>query len=381
MTGLPSLITFVVFVGAWVIVKLFHCLFSRHDVSTRNVRHYPHIVPYLGLDLVIRMWVGFYKGQFSEGIRLLHVLHGPTFAAKIMTKDYIYTIEPQNIQTITKLKPHNFEKSEWASEAAKHIGNGILLNEGEEWRLSRSTLRPIFASNVADEPTLMEPHVRRLIAQMVALSEDDGDFEFRRLAQMLMLDVVTAFLFGKSTDCLESPRGPDGEEAAEFLKLVRSFDGPSASFIALGSLAWLQLLPYYGELNDTVTGMKAFFRKKLVDVMENMEGTPAPRSPWSVFQMMKANDVSDEQIQSELQNVFFASWDTTSALLANTVYALTRHPRVQERLREEIRYLHGQPPTKQDLNNMLYLGLVVDEGACMPRPRNCEDTRFRCRLA
>ena len=369
MTVLPSLLTFAVFVGACAIVKLLRRLFPGHDVWNSNLRQYPHILPYLGLGLTIRMWVDFYKGQFSEGIRLLHVIHGPTFAAKIMTKDYIYTTEPQNIRTITKIKPLNFEKSEWASEAAKHIGNGILLNEGEEWRRSRTTLKPIFASNAADDSTLMEPHVRRLIAHMASLSKGEGVFEFRKLAQMLMLDVVTAFLFGKSTGCLESPRSPDGEDGLEFLSLVRSFDGPSASFMALGALAWLQLLPCYGELNKTVAGMKAFFRRKLADIMENTEGTPARTLPWSVFKTMMANDVPVEQIQGEVQNIFFASWDTTSALLANTVYALTRHPHVQARLREEIRYLHGQPPMKQDLNNMVYLGLVVDEGACTPPPQ------------
>lgn len=363
----PSFLIIVVGVGACALVRLLHLHFSRPNIWSRSLRHYPHIILVFGLDLFGRMWKDFYSGQFSEGIRGRHVLHGSTFSARILRNDYIYTIEPENIHTITNTQEsRNFKKSEWASEAAKHIGNGILLNEGEAWRLSRIRLRPMFSSNSVDEPTLMEPHVRRLIAKMVALSENEGHFEFHRLADMLMLDVVTEFLFGRSTKCLGFPRGPAGDDGIDFLTHVRRFDGPSASFIALGAPARVKLLFSTKELNETVVGMKAFFERKLADIMTNTEDSLARPSPWSVFKMMKSSNIPNEQIRGELQNIFFAGWDTTSALLANTVYALLRHPHVQARLREEIRSLRGMPPTKQDLHNMRYLRLVVKEGSCHP---------------
>lgn len=363
----PGFLIIVVCVGACALTRLLRLHFPRPNIWSRSLRHYPHIILVFGLDLFGRMWKDFYSGQFSEGIRGRHVLHGSTFCARILRNDYIYTIEPENIHTITNTQEsRNFKKSEWASEAAKHIGNGILLNEGEAWRLSRIRLRPMFSSNSVDEPTLMEPHVRRLIAKMMALSENEGDFEFHRLADMLMLDVVTEFLFGKSTKCLEFPRGPAGDDGIDFLTHVRRFDGPSASFIALGAPARVKLLFSTKELNEAVVGMKAFFERKLAGIMTNTEESPVRTSPWSVFKMMKSSNIPDEQIRGELQNIFFAGWDTTSALLANTVYALLRHPHVQVRLREEIRSLRGMPPTKQDLHNMRYLRLVVKEGSCHP---------------
>lgn len=351
-------------------MKLLRRLVYREAAANGSLRHYPHIFPFLGLDLAGQLWIDFHSGRFSEGIRRRHVLYGSTFSANILGNNHIYTIEPQNIHSIVATRDsHNFEKSEWASEAAKHIGNGILLNEGEAWKFSRMTLMPLFASNSVDEPALMEPHVRRLIAHMMALSEFEGDFEFHRLADMLMLDVVTEFLFGESTGCLETPRRPAGEDGVDFLGLVRSFDGPSASFIALGAPARLKLLFSSGRLNEMVVGMKAFFERKLAHIMADAEGSSARTPPWSVFRMMRARNIPDKQIQGELQNIFFASWDTTSGLLANTVYALLRHQHVQARLREEIRFLQGRPPTRQELNSMRYLRLVVKEGVCMPPPQ------------
>lgn len=352
--------------GACALARLLLPSFPRNDKSGSGLRHYPHTIPFLGLDLVIRIWVDFYRGQYSEGTRGRHVSCGRTFSARNLRTEYIYTIEPQNILTITKHRSSSFEKSDWASEAAKHIGNGILLNEGEAWSRSRKMLKPIFSSKVTDDPTVLEPHISRLIVQMKFLIETEGSFEFQRLADMFMLDVVTELLFGKSTCCLGFPRGPEGEEGVKFLMLVRSFDGPSASVMALGQSARISLLLSKRQLNETVAGMKAFFRRKLADIMSSTEYSSSRNTPWSVFRMMKAGGIPDEQVQAELQNIFFAGWDTTSVLLANTLYALLRHQNVQRRLREEIGALHGMPPTKQDLNRMQYLRFVLNEGMCTP---------------
>lgn len=369
MIVLPCFLIIAVCLGAWARERLLRSHFSRYDVWNGSPRNFPYIGLLSGLYLVMQHWMDFHSGYLSEGSRLRHVLYGRTFAARTLCNDYIYTIEPQNIHTITH-DVDNFKKSEWVSEAAKHIGNGILLNEGEAWELSKNALQPMFANGSVDEPTLMEPHVRRLVAQMMALSEKEESLEFQGLADKFMLDVVTEFLFGKSTSCLESPRTSDGEDGLKFLALVRSFDGPSASFIALGAPARVKLFFSKAQLKEMVVGMKAFFARKLADIMANAEATSTRTPPWSVFQMMRVRNIPDEEIQGELQNIFFASWDTTSTLLANTLYALLRNQHVQARLREEIRYLEGKPPTKQDLNRMQYLRLVVEEGVCTLPPQN-----------
>ncbi|KAK2614945.1 hypothetical protein N8I77_001733 [Diaporthe amygdali] len=350
---------------------------SKRFCSNSLVQRYPHVVPCFGPDLILQIRWDFHRGQLSEGMRRRHAFYGPTFSTQNLFDECIYTIEPENIRTITKNKFDEFEKSEWVSEAAKHIGSGILVNEGEAWRFSRAKLKPIFGKTEAREPALLEPHVRRLIANMEALAESGASFEFHGLVDMLMLDVVTEFLFGESTGCLESPRSPKGKEGVEFLARVRSFDGPSAKFMAIGAPAWVELRCSYPKLNDMVIGMKAFFRRKLAESIAGPKSSEARSSPGSVFKMMEAADISDEQIQSELQNIFFASWDTTSALLANIVYVLLQNHGVQDRLREEIRSLHGESPTKQDLNKMKYLRLVVEEGLRLYSPVTSNSRRAK----
>lgn len=361
-----------------------------HGTAAQTAPRYPHLDPLLGLDLAVHIWRDFQKGRLAEGMRQRHLRHGRTFSANHWGAETIYTIEPENIRAMTTHDFDRFGKAAWVAEAAKHVGHGILLNEGQAWKHSRAMLKPIFNRTTSglDEPTMLEPHVQRLVHAMRTLSREnkqDGEavgqhatngFDFHELASMFTLDIVTEFLFGKSTLCLRHPRQDGGHDGVHFLSLVKDFEGPSAKFIAVGPLAWLGLAPSYRRLIRLVDGMKAFFRNKLNDIIseETMAtttttpccGSAAPQSQSpshspSVFRSMKAAGASDDQIQGEVQNIFFASYDTTSAFLANVMHVLVQHPGIQLRLRREIGILSGRSPTNKDLTNFEYLRCFLME--------------------
>lgn len=338
-----------------------------HPITKR----YPHLDIFGGLDLSIQIWREFRRGELSEGMKRRHDRYGSTFMAKGLGSECIYTIDHHNIRTVTTTNFDHWGKSAWVEEAAKHVGNGVLLNEGEAWKTSRNLLRPIFARTAADTPMLLEPHLQRLIGIMRA--KRGAAFDFQRLAGVFVLDVTTEFLFGQPTNCLAG--GADAEDALHFLALVKQFEPPSAMFMAVGALAWLQLLPNYRALIQCVTGMKSFFRRKLDSIIASgkapllsSESRTTTSSP-NVFRMMKAQGIPRERIQGELQNIFFASYDTTTALLSNLVELLARNTGVQQRLREEIaKCLEGRRAKSQDLVRMEYLQCVTSEGKFAETP-------------
>lgn len=357
-----------VYIASRKILQPYHPVTTRDRRAQAAPRLYPHLDPFLGLDLAIQTWRDFRSGELSEGLRRRHALYGRTFLANNLGGDNIYTVEPDNIRAITTTHFSRFGKAGWVSEAAKHVGNGVLMSEGEAWKRSRAMLKPVFARTAVDEPGFMEPHVERLVGEMKRLSgEGCAVFDFHELACMFTLDVVTEFLFGQSTRCLENPRGPEGEEGMDFLSLVKKFEGPSGEFIAVGLLAWLRLMPSYMYLIGLVRGMKTWFSRKLDGIMAESNTVSTPKSPRSVFTAMKAAGIPVDRIQGELQNVFFASYDTTSAFLANLVYVLARYPGVQAKLRREVGdSLGGRHPTNHALAKMEYLQLVIMEGSRSP---------------
>lgn len=353
------------------LVKYLVPLITTKPAQDSGAARYPHLDPFLGLDLAIQIWGEFQRGELCEGLRKRHLKCGSTFTANTLGAATVYTTEPDNIRTVTTREFAKFGKSGWVVEAAKHIGSGVLMNEGEAWKHSRSMLKPMFSRTMLDEPAMLEPHVQGLVAEMRRLAQrESGVFDFHELASMFTLDVVTEFLFGKTTNCLGDSEQGDGNDGVNFLSLVKDFEGPSGQFIAVGPLAWLGLIRSYKRLIGLVDGMKTFFRKNLNDIIadSNLRGCTPPERPGSlkvspsIFRSMKDAGISTDCIQGELQNIFFASYDTTSTLLANLMYVLVRHPGVQRRIRNEIAGLEGRPPTIKELARMEFLSMVIMEG-------------------
>jgi cytochrome P450 len=66
-------------------------------------------------------------------------------------------------------------------------------------------------------------------------------------------------------------------------------------------------------------------------------------------------------LRDQIVSILAAGRDTTAALLSLSFWLLLRHPRVVEKLREEIAGLGGVPPTYEQLKGMTYLRRVLDE--------------------
>lgn len=351
-------------------VLLVYCLVRRHFASQRlrlqavshgcsTLPNYPHRDPLLGLDLLFQTWRDFHTGKLAEGLRIRHERCGKTFNANNLGSNCIYTMDPLNILTITISKFEDYGKSAWVGEASKHIGNGILMSDGAAWKQSRNRLRPIFTKTTLDETKLIEPHFELLCEKI--RKEQGKIIDFQELSTRLVLDIVTDFLFGQSTESLlENEDGP----GRHFLSLVKKFEPPSGTFIAIGYLAWIELLPSYRRLISVVDGMKAFFRTQLQAVLSDVSRTS---NGTSCFRMMMMDNIPVFQIQAELQNIFFASFDTTNALLCNLLEIVSQRQDIQARLRQEIEILGGIPPTKREIFHLTYLRFVLLEGKCLKR--------------
>lgn len=329
---------------------------------------YRHLEPLLGIDLFIETCCEYLRGKLCEGMRRRHEKYGPTYSALQLGRRSIFTIEVDNIRTITDLRFNDWAASSWVEEGKKHIGPGILMNDGEAWRHSRSRLKPLFARTSIDELNFLEPHVKGLIAAIEHLG--DRQFDFSGLASSLMLDVVTDFLTGQPTKTLRGLRAAP-EDDFNFLEDVDEFDPVAAAFIGLGPLAFLSFVPKYRIIIFRVERMQRWFRARLESGVKihsqqserhSIAGQARPAERPSLLHLLHQHSHPAQDAQGELQNVFFASYDTTRTLLSNVIGVIGAYPAIQERVRREVGELHGKPPTTQDLAGMRYLGCFIKEG-------------------
>lgn len=92
-----------------------------------------------------------------------------------------------------------------------------------------------------------------------------------------------------------------------------------------------------------------------------------------VFLSALAEKTRDRKVlRDQCFNVLLAGRDTTGCCLSWTLRLVARHPRVLEKLRNEIAATCGlgasaPPPSRDDLKpaRMPYLSLVIKEGACL----------------
>lgn len=72
--------------------------------------------------------------------------------------------------------------------------------------------------------------------------------------------------------------------------------------------------------------------------------------------------MDDAMIRDQLLTILIAGHDTSTALLAWTLYLLAIHPNVQAQVHEEVeRVLGGREPTSNEVGQLLYLDQVIKE--------------------
>jgi cytochrome P450 len=72
--------------------------------------------------------------------------------------------------------------------------------------------------------------------------------------------------------------------------------------------------------------------------------------------------MSDKQIRDEILTIFLAGHETTAVALSWTWYLLSRHPRVEARLHDEVgRVLGGRMPNYADLTELKWTRMVIEE--------------------
>ena len=120
-----------------------------------------------GLGMAVEVAKAGPEHRFLELVRGWHRSYGPTFKARIVNRNFIFTVEPQNIQTILSLKFKDFGIGSSRIDALRPImGRGIFGVDGSEWEHARALLRPNFSRTQINNTELYENYAAELIRQI-----------------------------------------------------------------------------------------------------------------------------------------------------------------------------------------------------------------------
>ncbi|EMA46199.1 cytochrome P450 [Halobiforma nitratireducens] len=263
---------------------------------------------------------------------------------------------PEHIEQVLVQNNENYIKGDRFQHVLRPItGNGILNSEGAVWRRNRHRIQPAFRpARIREYATMMTDFAEENL-------EDWEDGETRLVHEDMMevtLRIVARALFGTDID---DHVDTVGEALAEFMAATENLPHlilPER----VPTPARRRIRRAREELDEVVYGL-----------IERRKQHPTDRD---VISKLLEGDgdrdgngngpgetaMSPDQIRDEVVTLLLAGHETTALSLTLTFYLLSKNPRVEQRLVEELEdVLDSEPPTMDDLPALTYTEKVIKE--------------------
>ncbi|PVE25362.1 cytochrome P450 [Microvirga sp. KLBC 81] len=242
---------------------------------------------------------------------------------------------------------------------APGFGRGLITAEGEEWKLQRRTISPLFTPrNVSGFFPAMAEAAEHLVRRWQRRPEGrvvDAPLEMTRVT----LDVLERTIFTHGV-----PQDPDalGRAITRYFNSLGRVDpldifGFPEWIPRIGRLRARPAIRFFEEtVNELIEGRKALLAR----------GEPAPRDLLTL--LLEASDpqtgkgLSDLEVRANIVTFIGAGHETTANALSWSLYLLSQDERARTRIEQEVDEVLGQGPFEpRHLDRLIYTRAVIDE--------------------
>ncbi|RCV35033.1 hypothetical protein SETIT_7G206500v2 [Setaria italica] len=269
-----------------------------------------------------------------------------TFRMLTPTSNYIYTVEPGNIEYILKTNLANYGKGSALHELAEDLlGDGIFNVDGAKWRHQRKVASHEFSTRVLrDYSSAVFGDTAAELAGIVAAAAR-GAGERLDISDLLMrstLDSIFKVGFGVSLGVLSG----SSEEGVAF---ARAFDNASEQVLhRFLDPFWKakRLLNFSSEaamkrwLRTINAFIYAVIDRKIEQMGRDQQEFAKKEDILSRFLLERERDpgcFDNKYIRDIILNFVIAGRDTTAGTLSWFLYVLCRNQAIQDRIAEEVR--------------------------------------------
>jgi cytochrome P450 len=250
----------------------------------------------------------------------------PIARMRIAGTKAFYLREPDLIREMLVTLVPNFHKSRGLERAKALLGEGLLTSEDELHRQQRKLIQPVFHhGNLKDIAVIMRERARQRAESWRA----GQTLNLNQEMHALTLTIVGEALFGTEV----------GERTGRVSQLMETV--METFFLFMSPLA--SLFEFFGH-PKLKRAAKA--RRELSAIVQTMidERRKTNQTRKDLLTLLFAAQdpetglgMSDEQLRDEVMTLFLAGHETTANALAWTIYLLTQHPDVAQRLAAEVR--------------------------------------------
>ncbi|KAL8541286.1 hypothetical protein ACS0TY_002509 [Phlomoides rotata] len=242
----------------------------------------------------------------------------------------VYTSDPANIEYILKTNFHNYGKG-WYNYSILRglLGDGIFTVDGEKWREQRKVSSHEFSTRVLRDfsSVVFRKNVVKLANIVSEAANSTKPMDIQDLFMKASLDSIFRVAFGVELDTMCG----SNEEGVKF---STAFDDASAMTL------WRYVDISWKIKKALNIGSEAVLKKNVRVVDE------------FVYKLISSKSEKMHESQDDPS-------DTTAATLSWFIYALCKHPHVQEKVAEEIKYATNS----KDVLNISEFSVSVSEEA------------------
>jgi cytochrome P450 len=233
------------------------------------------------------------------------------------------------------------------------IGSGLVMSEGESHHRQRRLMQPAFHRT---EIARYVGTMRDVAVPRISAWPDGGTLAFDREMRSTTLTVLARTL-------LSSDIGADAiDEIEQLLRVLLSELVARGISANVPGLAWVPT-----RSNRRFSAANRRLRVLLTDVIDEYRRAGADHGDL-ISILMRARDddtgagMTNEQLRDEATTLVIAGSETTGNTIAWACYLLARHPRIQERLQQEVDLvLAGADPDYEILSKLPFTRAVITE--------------------
>jgi cytochrome P450 len=258
----------------------------------------------------------------------------------------------------------NYKKTEITRRILEPgLGKGLITSEGETWRQHRRAMSPAFDHrSIAAYTPIMTGAAEELLAEWGRVAEGTG-VDVSTAMMEVTLNIISRTMFSSDSDDIVTIMG---RSAGRYQTEMR----PNIMDM-LGWPRWLADLPRSGVARRTL----GEFDRVIDRLIDERTRNPGNYPKDLLARLVAARDeqtgggMSAQEVRDHIITIFLAGHETTAMAMTWTWFLLSQHPQEESRLHAELdSVLGGRAPTHEDLSNLTYTRMVVEESMRMYPP-------------
>ncbi|XP_063078339.1 sterol 26-hydroxylase, mitochondrial-like [Engraulis encrasicolus] len=255
---------------------------------------------------------------------------------------------------------------------ARGFGYGPFTEQGNKWYTLRSALNKRMLhpkdcmqyEHVINE--VITDFMRRI--EHVRKTSPTGDLvtDVSKELYNFALEGISAILFETRIGCLEKEIPMETQDFVNSIAMMFSNSMP----VVLTPKWSRSVLPFWGRYTAGWEGIFTFASKfidmKMAGIQKHVDRGQEVEGDYLSF-LLSNTDVSIKEVYGTVAELLLAGVDTISNTLMWTLYQLSREPKIQDTLYQEVNHSleSGKIPVAQDVTNMRYLKAVIKEALRM----------------